>query len=342
MTGVATDVLNATQAAPLVAAIVASVTDANPLDSAGNYSATIDWGDGSPTSTGTIVQPGGAGTPLVVLGNHTYAESGVYPVTTTINALGGSFLTLTNTAQVAGVPIILTGQLDPSSDSGKSNADAITKINQPSFFGTSSPSSIIRLFAQPTAGGSAVPIGQTAADASGAWRIRSSLLSDGRYVVFATALDPAGHTPTEATIVPASSPLVIDTVGPRVTRVFLDRAHGQIDITFQDNGSGMDQAALRNAANYTLSQRQTRLPATFLLTNIAVHDSGNPMAPEEVVLTINGGHPLRSGTYRLTVFSAPASAGSATWWAMLWTASSTGPSPRVMASPAPISSPSST
>ena len=63
---------------------------------------------------------------------------------------------------------------------------------------------------------------------------------------------------------PASRSLVIDTVGPRVTRIFLDRAHGQIDITFQDDRSGMDQASLRNAANYTLRKLHTQTPGTFL------------------------------------------------------------------------------
>ena len=304
LTGVATDVLNAIQGTPLVAAIVASFTDANPLDSPDNYRATIDWGDGSPTSIGTIVQPGAAGTPLVVLGNHTYAESGVYPVTTTIDAVGGSLLTLTNTAQVAGVPIILTGQLDPSSDSGESNTDAITKINQPSFSGTSSPSSIIRLFAQPTAGGSAIQIGQTAADASGAWRIqiqpaerwqlrrlrdgarsRRPYSDQGRRSCPHRARwssTPSGQgSPGSFSI----APMARSTSRSRTTgRAWIKRRYG-------------------TRPTYTLSKRQSRTPGTFRLTNIAAHDAGNPMAPEEVVLTINGGHPLRGGTYTLTVFS---------------------------------------
>jgi hypothetical protein len=44
-----------------------------------NFSALIDWGDGT-TSTGTIARTGALGTPFTVTGTHTYAPEGTYRV----------------------------------------------------------------------------------------------------------------------------------------------------------------------------------------------------------------------------------------------------------------------
>jgi len=55
---------------------VAGFTDADPLAPVGDFSATINWGDASATSLGTISQPGGVGTAFVVAGTYTYATAG--------------------------------------------------------------------------------------------------------------------------------------------------------------------------------------------------------------------------------------------------------------------------
>ncbi len=57
---------------------VATFVDTDPNAILGEWIATVDWGDGT-VSAGTITQPGGAKTPLVVTGTHTYAEEGTYP-----------------------------------------------------------------------------------------------------------------------------------------------------------------------------------------------------------------------------------------------------------------------
>jgi hypothetical protein len=50
---------------------------------AGPFSATITWGDGG-MSPGTISQPGGAGTPFIVSGTHTYTTAGIYATSVTV------------------------------------------------------------------------------------------------------------------------------------------------------------------------------------------------------------------------------------------------------------------
>jgi len=66
----------------------ATFTDAaNPSGTLSDFTATIDWGDGSVT-TGTVTGPNGG--PYTVSGAHTYATTGIFTITTTIHDVGGS------------------------------------------------------------------------------------------------------------------------------------------------------------------------------------------------------------------------------------------------------------
>jgi hypothetical protein len=88
---------------------VATFTDANTANVAGDFTATIDWGDGTTTSG---IASGGAGS-FTVSGSHTYASAGSYPVTVTLtdDAPGTATAKVTSTANVA-APIIAVPTLD--------------------------------------------------------------------------------------------------------------------------------------------------------------------------------------------------------------------------------------
>ena len=94
---------------PLFNGPVAIFSDGNPGATIADYKATIDWGDGTPATTGTIVALAGVAT-FEVTGSHTYATSGVnggigkYTIQTLISDVGGSKLTVTNTASVTDNP----------------------------------------------------------------------------------------------------------------------------------------------------------------------------------------------------------------------------------------------
>jgi hypothetical protein len=64
---------------------VAQFVDADLSALLGDYTATIDWGDGSPMDNGIISQPGGPGTPFFVSGTHTYRPEGTYTIRVVIN-----------------------------------------------------------------------------------------------------------------------------------------------------------------------------------------------------------------------------------------------------------------
>jgi hypothetical protein len=76
---------------------VATITDGNPTGKAGDFKATIQWGDGS-TSTGTVTMtaPGH----FAVQGSHAYATTGRYNVMVKITDVGGGTSTIQSLFQV--------------------------------------------------------------------------------------------------------------------------------------------------------------------------------------------------------------------------------------------------
>ena len=80
-------------------AMVAQFHDFNRLAPIGDFTATINWGDGSPVpDVGTVVADGQGN--FRVLGTHTYATNGSFNITVTIVDAGGSSATVFSTANV--------------------------------------------------------------------------------------------------------------------------------------------------------------------------------------------------------------------------------------------------
>ena len=84
---------------------VASFTDSNKVGVLSDYTATINWGDGSATSSGTITP---LGTSLSVSGSHLYTEAGTYSVTVTINDAGGATTKAVSTAKIGDAALVAT------------------------------------------------------------------------------------------------------------------------------------------------------------------------------------------------------------------------------------------
>jgi hypothetical protein len=84
-----------TSAASSFSGNVASFSDANTAAPVSDFSASINWGDGSAPTAGTVTSAGGGS--FNVSGSHSYATTGQYTITTTINDVGGSSATATST-----------------------------------------------------------------------------------------------------------------------------------------------------------------------------------------------------------------------------------------------------
>jgi hypothetical protein len=78
---------------------VATFTDDNSAATPADFTATIDWGDGSSATAGTIASSSAA---FAVLGMHTYADEGSFTVTVTISDVppGTGTATATDTATI--------------------------------------------------------------------------------------------------------------------------------------------------------------------------------------------------------------------------------------------------
>jgi hypothetical protein len=74
-----------------------TVATLSKLPASGTITASINWGDGSAASAGTVTTSGTTGT---VGGTHTYASAGHYTVTTTITDSNGTDFTVTGKATV--------------------------------------------------------------------------------------------------------------------------------------------------------------------------------------------------------------------------------------------------
>jgi hypothetical protein len=75
---------------------VADLHDGNPTAPLSDFTATIDWGDGS-TSSGTV---GGSGGDYTVAGAHTYASTGYFDVNVHVDDVGGSSADTTSACRV--------------------------------------------------------------------------------------------------------------------------------------------------------------------------------------------------------------------------------------------------
>ena len=84
-------------------ATVATLTDANPFATTGDFSVTIAWGDGF-TSPGTVAAVAGMPGQFSIQGTTTYAQPGPYDVTVTITKKSGAQITAHTSREVASVP----------------------------------------------------------------------------------------------------------------------------------------------------------------------------------------------------------------------------------------------
>jgi large repetitive protein len=313
---------------------VAEFTDANPLPPTGSssvadFTATIDWGDGTPITAGTIVSVSTSATATYeVTGSHTYADAGVnggtgtYTIQVFVVDDGGSKLTITNTATVTDNPLTVTGNINPKSVSGLSTGTPdVTNVSQPSFYGTvlatlptdsTTPEAYaeVTLTATNTTTGTATVLGTVQAGSGGAWNLKSQVvLPDGHYSITATATDQFGVTDTTApnTLV---SDLLIDTVGPVIDGMYFNRLNGQVDYIIKDpvnpDGSapsGVWVNTLLDSSNYLLTKVHANkaYPGKWVVTNVtATPDPTIPYA-YDVAVTFNGGRPIQGGFYLFTI-----------------------------------------
>jgi hypothetical protein len=104
---------NANAVGQSITVTLASFTDADPQGTQSDYSAVINWGDGS-TSTGVIQ---GTSIPFTVQGTHTYTHAGIFHFSVVISDVGGAQTTATGKATI-GNPVQAPGIVAVGADAG--------------------------------------------------------------------------------------------------------------------------------------------------------------------------------------------------------------------------------
>jgi hypothetical protein len=268
---------------------VATFTDPDTNATASEYSATIDWGDGSPTSAGTVSGPT-AGT-FTVTGSHTYADEGVYTTTVVItdSDTASNTKTVTSTATVGDaaltsgppVPIIATEGMAFSGTVVGSFSDANPGATAADFtatihWGDGSPATV-GVVAGPTGGPFTVSGSHTYAE-------------EGPYTITVTVTDDGGSSATltgTATVADAplsgscATPVVSGTAFAGPTATFTDQsATGTLsDFSATINwGDGSTSPGVitggPGTAPYTVSGTHTYTTPGFYVITTTINDVG--------------------------------------------------------------------
>lgn len=278
--------------------VVATFTSAAPNAQPGDFTATIDFGDGQ-VRQGAIQANGAGG--FNVIGTNTYSAANTYTVRVQVSDSAG----VTASSSTSAIVGTLTGHLDPLTDSGPSNTDGVTNVDRPRFLGTAAPYAVIQVYAQlngsvPT---ELLTLGQAIAGPDGTWSLNSRTLQDGVYTITASMVPQAGSPTVPVPLLP--NPLVIDTSAPRVTTLSFSQQTGTITVVFQDALSGLYLPSLSNPSNYVVTFPHKLRGQSFTL------QSGTPSAisgfytsafAESIV--IGGTHPVPMGRYGFKILSA--------------------------------------
>jgi hypothetical protein len=167
---------------------VATFTDANARGRAEEFTAAIDWGDGT-SSAGVVTPTGPDGTgPFLVAGVHDYAQ-GSFPVLVTIQSLGGSRAVARGTAIISGLPVTALGRAIAAVEAQATGPILVAT------FTDANPSRTAASFTAAIAWGDGTSsAGTVAADPAGGFAVlgQHTYAAAGDFAVLVTILDTRG------------------------------------------------------------------------------------------------------------------------------------------------------
>src|SRR6516164_7855507 len=129
--------ISATEGTATGAVTVATFTEANPNATIGNFTATINWGDGT-SSTGTITEDPNTKEFSVTGAPHTYAEEGNYTINVGITDVNGASTTAISTATVVDAALTNATGMPVSATEGTSFTTTVATFKDADPNGTAS------------------------------------------------------------------------------------------------------------------------------------------------------------------------------------------------------------
>ena len=180
--------VSATAGAPIADVLVANFKDYDTSKTAGSFTATVNWGDGTTTTPGVIAANGSGG--FNVTGGHTYAREGIYGVSVQIADANQNFASATSAATVADAPLTATGK---TINAVRGLAFTAVVAN---FTDADPNGSVADFSAVINWGDAANSAGTISSDGSGGFNVSGShsYSSSGSFPVTVTILDVGGST----------------------------------------------------------------------------------------------------------------------------------------------------
>ena len=213
----------------------ATFTDANPGDHTGDFTATIDWGDGGQSSPGTVSYSGGV---YSVAGSHTYAEEGSDNITVTVTDDGGSSTTITGTASITDAALTGSGVTENGTQDVSLTAPVAT-------FTDANPNGSLSDFtATVTWGDGTAATSATITESGGVFTVAGThtYAIQGTYMPTVTIVDDGGSTATVTdTFDIVHAPPTV-TAGGTATYIGAEAVTLDAGVTVSDPDSGGDLA----------------------------------------------------------------------------------------------------
>jgi hypothetical protein len=193
-------------------------------------------------------------------------------------------------ANALGSTILLSGKLDPGSDTGASSNEGLTNDATPTYVGTAPPGTTVQLFAKRSDQGSPNPVGQTVSDGAGNWSLSLPRLNDGQYEISA---DFVGGQSGAGQPTPLGS-VTIDTTPPKVCSVSYNAKTGVVTVIYTD-AYGIDAASIINPVNYDARAGSAAHSHAYQETEFHM------ATPQSIVFTVDKGRHAHPSQFFLTV-----------------------------------------
>ncbi len=284
--------------------VVGSFTDANTAAPVSDFTAIIDWGDGSPTTLGTIVSTGGGG--FNVQGTHAYARPGSYITKVNVTDNGGSTVTLNGTATVTDLPVTGAVRNFPAVEGQDTGSIVLATFSDPNPLATASDLTAtlpVGGWGDGTPGAPVVlaitQIGGTATSTLFAVLGNHKYAEEGTYTVninvttrggVTTALTPATATVIDAALSSSNGTEITGIEGNTTGTVLLG--------SFRDANQGATAADFTTApGSVVVNWGDGSAPQTLAAANLTAIGS-----PDGAIFSVSAAHTYtEAGTYAYTV-----------------------------------------
>jgi len=294
LTGSSTATAGGTEAASNSSALsAATFSDANSRAPAGDFTATITWGDGGPTSTGTVTGSGGS---YSVAGSHTYAEEGSYAISIAVADVGGQTATITGTATVGDAALTGSSTATAGGSEGASNSSVLAAAT---FTDANTAAPATDFTATITWGDGGPTSTGTVTGSGGSYSVAGShtYAEEGSYAISIAVADDGGQTATitgtatvgDAALTGSSTATAGGSEGASNSSVlaaatFTDAntaapaGHFTATITWGDGGPTSTGTVTGSGGSYSVAGSHTYAEEGSYSISIAVADDGGQMA----------------------------------------------------------------